>query len=140
MFRWLYRHLPDCFEGVMIFKNIVIYTGGVFIGMLLGALFIAWLAKNGIRDKNLPAVKIMRIKKGSKTLYVSNTKDFSDTIHALFILVGWKLKLIRKNSVYYENAKVSKIAGLFILVLMGIVMFISLYWTFRIISVDGHIM
>lgn len=124
----------------MVLKNIVIFSGGILIGIFMGVLLIGWIAKVGMRDQELPEVKIMRIKRDSKTLYVANPKGYSDTIHALFIMLGWHVGLIRKNSVYYEDAKASKIAAnIFVLIAVTIIL-LSIYWIFRIISHHGHIM
>lgn len=137
MFRWLVRFTEN-YEEVMVFKNIVIYFGGIFTGILLGMMLVSWLAKNGFRDKDLPEVEIMRIKKGSKTLYVSNVKGFNDTIHGLFIIFGWRLGLIRKNNVYYKDAKKSLIAAYFLVAVAIATILISLNWIIHIVDINGH--
>lgn len=122
MFQLLFDKTPLKFEHVMIIKNFALYIGGIFTGFLLGLLVFVWFVKSTVRDKDLPAVEIMRIKRGSKDVIVTNPKKTGQIIHAIFIMIGWKLKLIKNNNIFYKDAKVSKIVCMiFIVILFSIV-------------------
>lgn len=136
--RFLYNHSSLEYAHVMILKNLLIYLGGIFTGLFIGACLLRWFIKTGILDKELPSVEIMRVKVGKKTLYVWNPKRFGSTIHTIFIIAGWKTGLIRENSVFYEDAKVSKAISIIVVILMVIVITFSAWWIFNVISVDGQ--
>jgi hypothetical protein len=123
----------------MIFKNLFIYVGGICTGLFIGSLLLHWFIKTGILDKEMPSIKIMRIKRGKKCLYVWNPKQFGSVVHTVLIIIAWQIGLIRKNSIYYEDAKVSKLIACLIVTIAILIILISLYWIFGILQVDGHV-
>jgi hypothetical protein len=107
--------IPHClietfgYVPAMIIKNITILLGGTFIGLCVGKFIIAWAVRDEVvLDKEMDGVKIIRIRANDKVKYVANLKTVSDVVHALLILLGWRLGIIRKNSIYFENARGSR--------------------------------
>lgn len=119
-------------------KKILIFVGGIFTGLFLAIVLMAWLSKKSLKDKDLPEVKIMRIKKGKKSFYVLNPKSVWDAVHTLFIILGWELRIIRKNSIYYANAKISKIISIIAVLFFMITILLSFILIGEIIYTGDH--
>jgi hypothetical protein len=127
------------YEQVMIIKNATIYLGGIFTGLFIGCILLHWFIRTGTTDKEMTTIKIMRIKRNKKYLYVWNPLKFGSVVHTVLIIFGWQLGLIRKNSVYYEDAKVSKTISWIVISIAILAVLLSLYWIFGILHVDGHV-
>jgi hypothetical protein len=127
------------YEQVMIIKNATIYLGGILTGLFIGCMLLHWFIRTGTTDKEISPIKIMRIKRGKKNLYVWNPQKFGSVVHTTLIIIGWQFGLIRKNSVYYEDAKVSKTISWIVISIAILTILLSLYWIFGILHVDGHV-
>jgi hypothetical protein len=122
------------YGNAVIVKNLIIFGGGLLLGVFIGFLILAWLTTNSIRDMELDEVKIMRVRRNGKSKYVGNPTNMTEAIHGIFIILGWTLGLIRNNSVYYNNARVSKaFMYLFLLACFGLIA-ASLYLSFTILD------
>lgn len=138
IFTWVTDKSIETYHKWVILEDLIIYIGGIFTGIFLGLLLISWITRVSIRDKDLPEVEVMKIKRGDNQLFVYNPKGLGDVIHSLFVMIGWKLKLIKKSSVYFQNPKISKFIAYTICVFAIIVMIISLILIFVIVGIDVH--
>lgn len=117
MIDWLINKLG--FDAVVHIKHFLIFMSGFSLGILCCFFIVAWLYQVGVKDEDFDGIKIARLRRGGKELFIGNPRTPMDTIHGIFIILGWKLGLIRKNNVYFENAKGSRIA-MYVVILAAI--------------------
>jgi hypothetical protein len=92
----------DCME------NCLLLFGGIVVGIIIASVIFNLITKRTYIDKRMPAVKVMRIRRGEKKIYVANPRDMGEFLHTAFIILLWESGLKRgANSIYYSNGGTS---------------------------------
>ena len=89
-------------------EDLFILLGGIVVGIIIAHVILTWVTRRTYFDKRMPAVKVMRIRRGEKKVYVANPRDVGEFLHTVFIVLLWESGLKRgATCIYYSNGGTS---------------------------------